>query len=115
MDHLVKVNNLSKQYYRKSNQDSFMALKDISFNIDSGEVVGIIGRNGAGKSTLLKILSEIVSPSSGTVTFNGTVASILDIGTGFHPDLSGYENIYLNASFLGMKKKDIDNKINIFD
>lgn len=112
MDHLVKVNNLSKQYYRKSNQDSFMALKDISFNIDSGEVVGIIGRNGAGKSTLLKILSEIVSPSSGTVTFNGTVASILDIGTGFHPDLSGYENIYLNASFLGMKKKDIDNKIN---
>lgn len=87
------------------------ALKDINFKVEEGEVLGIIGRNGAGKSTLLKILSMITSPTKGELTMHGRVASLLEVGTGFHQDLTGRENIYLNGAVLGMRKKEIDVKL----
>lgn len=136
---IVKINNISKSYIishdnsyntirdsvssfvkkpfqifskkkNKKTKEKFWALKDINLNIYKGERVGIIGNNGAGKSTLLKILSQITSPDTGSIELNGRVASLLEVGTGFHPELSGRENIFLNGAILGMKRAEIISK-----
>jgi len=95
-----------KEYYEKD----FCALQDISFNVKEGEAIGIIGRNGAGKSTLLKILSQITPPTEGKITMRGRVASLLEVGTGFHPELTGRENIFLNGTILGMTRREVTRK-----
>jgi lipopolysaccharide transport system ATP-binding protein len=95
---------------RNGNSEAIWALKDISFDVMPGEVLGIIGRNGAGKSTLLKVLSRIIEPTSGRVELYGRIASLIEVGTGFHPDLSGRENVYLNGAILGMKHREIDQR-----
>jgi lipopolysaccharide transport system ATP-binding protein len=130
----IRVENLSKQYeitlgknrhdtlrdqiadafkllFRQNGssvrQESFWALKDVSFEVKSGEVIGVVGRNGAGKSTLLKVLSRITAPTSGAVEIHGRVGSLLEVGTGFHTELTGRENIFLNGAILGMRKTEI--------
>lgn len=94
----------------KSDSGYVWALKDISFDVQKGDVLGVVGKNGAGKSTLLKILSRVTSPSTGKITMNGRAASLLEVGTGFHPELTGRENIFLNGAILGMRKSEIKRK-----
>jgi lipopolysaccharide transport system ATP-binding protein len=131
MKPIIEVTNIGKRYTIKHQQgsyltlrdtivdlftrtntkkESFWALKDISFTVERGEIVGIIGKNGAGKSTLLKILSQITPPTTGEVILRGTVGSLLEVGTGFHPELTGRENIFLNGAILGMSRKEIAKK-----
>ncbi len=107
----IEVKELTKEYFFNAKtsdlSNSFKALDNISFSIKKGESIAIIGANGSGKSTLLKVLAGVVKPTSGTVKLNGRVATILDIGAGFHPELSGKENIYVNGQLLGFSKKEI--------
>ena len=128
MEPILEIHNISKKYRinkgassfptigesigkwfgnSKSNFQEFNALEDISFNVNEGETLGIIGKNGAGKSTLLKVISRITTPTSGRIISRGRIASLLEVGTGFHPELSGRENIFLNGVILGMTRKDI--------
>ena len=95
----------------KGHSDYVWALKDISFKVEQGDVVGIIGKNGAGKSTLLKLLSHITAPSTGHITYRGRIASLLEVGTGFHPEMTARDNIYMNGSIMGMGKHEIDRKL----
>ena len=101
---------LAKMFNATRKGEDFWALKNVSFDINKGEVVGIIGKNGAGKSTILKILSQITGPTEGRIEINGRVASLLEVGTGFHPELTGRENIYLNGTILGMSRKEVKAK-----
>jgi len=109
-DPLQKVGKRNIQN-KTGNSDLIWALKDINLDVSKGDILGIIGKNGAGKSTLLKILSRITSPTTGSVKIKGRVASLLEIGTGFHPDLTGRENIYLNGAILGMLRNEIDQRL----
>lgn len=106
---VLSLKNITKKY--QVNGKDYYVLKNVTFDLRSGEIIGIIGPNGAGKSTLLKILAEVIQPSDGTIEVNGNILSILEFGTGFHPDLSGFENIFLNAALSGMRKKEIHSKV----
>ena len=121
-DPTLKIAADNDRTQRAEKGESVWALKDISLSIGEGEVLGIIGKNGAGKSTLLKLLSRVTSPSTGRIQVKGRMASLLEVGTGFHPELTGRENIYLNGTILGMRKWEISKKLdeivdcmNIFD
>lgn len=98
------------RWFKQKKHGEFWALSDVSFDIQKGDVVGLIGKNGAGKSTLLKVLSRITPPTTGSITLHGRVASLLEVGTGFHPELTGRENIFLNGAILGMTKSEIKRK-----
>jgi len=105
----ARIGAVNREQLNNTN-DRFSALKNVSFDVRQGEIVGIIGRNGAGKSTLLKIISRVTAPTSGTIKIKGRVASLLEVGTGFHPELTGRENIFLNGAILGMHKGEIEQK-----
>ena len=127
MDTIIDVKNVSKSfkvYMDKGNQlkeralfwkrnryEERQVLKDISFQVERGEALGLIGKNGCGKSTTLKLLSKIIYPDSGNIEIKGRVSSLLELGAGFHPDMSGRENIYTNASIYGLTKKEIDERM----
>lgn len=104
------INTVAADSTSNASEDTIWALRNVSFGVKKGEVVGIIGRNGAGKSTLLKILSKITDPTTGTAIIRGRVSSLLEVGTGFHRELTGRENVYLNGTILGMTKKEVDSK-----
>jgi len=108
-DPFLKIGEVNDRT-KKGESDIVWSLKDLNFEVEQGDAIGIIGRNGAGKSTLLKILSRVTSPTTGSVKIKGRVASLLEVGTGFHPELSGRENIYLNGAILGMRKAEIKRK-----
>lgn len=109
---LIFLKRKAKKFIGLETKEEFWALKDVNIEINKGEVVGIIGRNGAGKSTLLKIISQITPPTTGEIILRGKVGSLLEVGTGFHPELTGRENILLNGAILGMKKEEIIRKFN---
>lgn len=109
-DPFLKVGSVNDRS-KAADSDYVWALKDIDFKVEKGDVVGIIGKNGAGKSTLLKLLSKVTGPTTGTIKAKGRIASLLEVGTGFHPELTGRENIYMNGTILGMTKKEIDGKL----
>ena len=127
-DYAVSVRNVTKRYrihyeknpslketiihLRRTNFIEFLALDDVSFDVKHGETLGIIGPNGSGKSTMLKLISRILKPTRGEVIVNGTISALLELGAGFHPDLTGRENIFINAAILGMKRRDVEKKFN---
>jgi ABC-type polysaccharide/polyol phosphate transport system ATPase subunit len=124
----IKVSNLTKIYhlydkpqdrlkealnpFKKSYHHDFYAMENVSFEIKKNETVGIIGKNGAGKSTLLKMITGVLTPSSGSIEVNGKIASLLELGTGFNPDMTGHENIYLYGTLMGRSREEIDSTVN---
>lgn len=110
-DPFLEIGKENVRASKEGENDYVWALKDINFSVGQGEVLGIIGKNGAGKSTLLKILSKITAPTTGSITIQGRVASLLEVGTGFHPELTGRENIFLNGTILGMNKQEVKSKL----